>query len=103
MSDPAFIVTDIRIYCSFSSGIVHAWKWLTVGVWPVTEVGMGWQDEEFGPSHDGTVGVLLADGSEPKPVYLDSGSGGGSGRYVSEWWVYDGHEYGSGYVSPRAA
>src|SRR6516225_7777891 len=63
---------------------------------------MGWQDEEFGSSHDGTVGVLLADGSEPKPVYLDSGSGC-SGRYVSEWWVYDGYECGRGYGRPRAA
>jgi hypothetical protein len=50
---------------------------------------MGWRSEEFGSSHEGSVGVLLADGGEPGPVWLDSGSGSG-GFMVSEWWVYDG-------------
>jgi hypothetical protein len=57
---------------------------------------MGWQSEEFGPFHEGTVGVLIADGSEPKPVWFDSGSGGG-GRAVSDWQVYSGE-----YRAPRA-
>lgn len=57
---------------------------------------MGWQTEEFGAFHEGTVGVLIADGSEPKPVFFLSNSGGG-GREVSDWQVYSG-EYGR----PRA-
>lgn len=48
-----------------------------------------WTTEEFGTSHTGAVGVLLADGSVPDPVYFDSGSGGG-GEAVSQWSVYDG-------------
>ncbi|EST31273.1 hypothetical protein [Streptomyces niveus] len=36
---------------------------------------MGWYAEEFGSSHEGRAGVLLADGSEPGPVYPDTGSG----------------------------
>lgn len=64
---------------------------------------MGWQDEEFGSSHDGSIGVLLADGTEPEPVYLDTGGSGASFRKTNEWWVYDGHEYGGGYGRPRAA
>lgn len=38
---------------------------------------------------EGRAGVLLADGSVPKPVYLDSNSGGG-GCEVCHWSVYDG-------------
>ncbi|MER5935370.1 hypothetical protein [Streptomyces sp. NPDC002054] len=50
---------------------------------------MSWQVEEFGASHHGMVGVVLADGSEPGPVYLDPGSG--SNFHVTrEWYVYDG-------------
>jgi hypothetical protein len=60
---------------------------------------MGWRDEEFGSSHDGKVGVLLADGSEPKPVYVDPGPVHG----VSDWQIYDGYEYSNGYARPRAA
>ncbi|WP_204357837.1 MULTISPECIES: hypothetical protein [unclassified Streptomyces] len=48
-----------------------------------------WTMEEFGTSHEGAVGVLLADGTVPSPVYFDSGSGGG-GEPVSQWSVYDG-------------
>ncbi|MFH8558891.1 hypothetical protein ACH4FE_35615 [Streptomyces celluloflavus] len=44
-----------------------------------------WTTEEFGSSHEGAVGVLLADGTVPEPV--------------SQWSVYDGH---AAYV-PRAA
>jgi len=60
---------------------------------------MGWQHEEFGSSHEGSVGVLLADGTEPKPVWLNTSNSGGSGQRVSEWWVYSGKEY----AGPRAA
>ncbi|AWZ06097.1 MULTISPECIES: hypothetical protein [unclassified Streptomyces] len=49
-----------------------------------------WTTEEFGSSHAGAVGVLLADGTVPGPVYFDSASGGG-GEAVSQWNVYDGH------------
>ncbi|RSO41099.1 hypothetical protein DMH15_13650 [Streptomyces sp. WAC 06725] len=48
-----------------------------------------WTTEEFGTSHEGAVGVLLADGTVPGPVYFDSGSGAG-GPSVSQWNVYDG-------------
>lgn len=51
---------------------------------------MGWTSEEFGESHEGIAGAVLADGSEPKPVYLDLGSGADSGLETSEWWAYDG-------------
>ncbi|MFD3565794.1 hypothetical protein [Streptomyces sp. NPDC058667] len=36
---------------------------------------MSWQRDEFA-SHEGTVGVLLADGSESGPVSSNLGSGG---------------------------
>ncbi|MFD8979573.1 hypothetical protein [Streptomyces sp. NPDC059564] len=49
-----------------------------------------WTTEEFGSSHEGAVGVLLADGSVPGPAYFDTGSGPG-GQSVSQWSVYDGH------------
>ena len=49
----------------------------------------GWKSEEFGPAHEGRARALLADGSEPKPVYFDAGSGC-NGYRVSEWWVYNG-------------
>ncbi|MFI8345663.1 hypothetical protein ACIF8W_37215 [Streptomyces sp. NPDC085639] len=48
-----------------------------------------WTTEEFGSSHTGAVGVLLADGTVPDPAYFDSGSGPG-GQAVSQWSVYDG-------------
>ncbi|WP_370416605.1 hypothetical protein [Streptomyces fradiae] len=49
---------------------------------------MCWKRDGF-ESHEGKVGVLLADGSEPGPVYFDMGSG----AYFHEstdWWVYTG-------------
>ncbi|MFH9674972.1 hypothetical protein ACH4L5_22270 [Streptomyces sp. NPDC017405] len=59
-----------------------------------------WTTEEFGTSHEGAVGVLLADGSVPDPVFIAMDSSGG-GREVSQWSVYDG---GDGVVrAPRAA
>lgn len=59
-----------------------------------------WTTEEFGVSHEGAVGVLLADGSVPDPVFIAMTSAGG-GREVSQWSVYDG---GGGVVrAPRAA
>ncbi|MFJ6892662.1 hypothetical protein [Streptomyces hokutonensis] len=50
---------------------------------------MAWRSEEFGESHEGIVGATLADGSEPKPVYLDVGSGT-NGFQTREWWAYNG-------------
>ncbi|MFE1872978.1 hypothetical protein ACFW9N_19030 [Streptomyces sp. NPDC059496] len=50
----------------------------------------------FGAAHQGAMGVLLADGSEPGPVYFDVGSG----SHVpssTEWHVHDGR-----YSQPRA-
>ncbi|GAA2329876.1 hypothetical protein Scani_34800 [Streptomyces caniferus] len=48
-----------------------------------------WTTEEFGSSHEGAVGVLLADGTVPASVFFDTGSGAG-GQSVSQWSVYDG-------------
>ncbi|MGW2328194.1 hypothetical protein ACWC5C_20805 [Streptomyces sp. NPDC001700] len=48
-----------------------------------------WQTTEFGSSHEGKPSAVLADGSEPKPVYYDVGSSG-SVPPLSEWWIYDG-------------
>ncbi|GAA5063050.1 hypothetical protein [Streptomyces similanensis] len=57
-----------------------------------------WTTEEFGPSHAGAVGVLLADGTVPDPVLFLSSSGAEC-RRVSQWSVYDGRSCGG----PRAA
>ncbi|MEU0839478.1 hypothetical protein ABZ370_08405 [Streptomyces sp. NPDC005962] len=56
-----------------------------------------WHTTEFGSSHEGKPAAVLADGSEPKPVYFDVGSSG-SVPAVSEWWVYDGRLH-----APKAA
>ncbi|WP_031080365.1 hypothetical protein [Streptomyces sp. NRRL S-118] len=48
-----------------------------------------WTTEEFGTSHEGAVGVLLADGTVPAPVVLDMSSGGG-GQPVAQWSIYSG-------------
>lgn len=45
--------------------------------------------EALGAAHQGSVGVLLADGSEPGPVYFDVGSGP-DGPSSTEWHAYDG-------------
>ncbi|ROQ23600.1 hypothetical protein EDD98_7550 [Streptomyces sp. PanSC19] len=49
---------------------------------------MSWKRDGF-ESHEGKVGVLLADGSEPGPVYFDLGS---SSHFheSTDWWAYDG-------------
>lgn len=49
-----------------------------------------WTQEEFGEAHGGYAGAVLADGSEPKPVYLDFGSSAASIVETREWWAYDG-------------
>ncbi|MFD5489509.1 hypothetical protein ACFWIV_29045 [Streptomyces virginiae] len=51
----------------------------------------------LGAAHEGAVGVLLADGSEPGPVYFDVGSGGHMPS-SSRWHAYDGR-----FSRPRAA
>ncbi|MEJ8652599.1 hypothetical protein WKI65_32130 [Streptomyces sp. MS1.AVA.3] len=48
-----------------------------------------WTTEEFGSSHEGAVGVLLADGTVPASVFFDTGSGA-DGQSVSHGSVYDG-------------
>ncbi|MGW0858718.1 hypothetical protein [Streptomyces sp. NPDC002690] len=48
-----------------------------------------WKCEEFGQEHEGRPGVLLADGTEPGPVYFDACSGSTVHR-STDWWVYDG-------------
>ncbi|MET7826827.1 hypothetical protein ABZT23_19325 [Streptomyces sp. NPDC005386] len=57
-----------------------------------------WTTDEFGPCHTGAVGVVLDDGTVPRPVYFAASSGGG-GRAVSQWTVYDGRPR----QGPRAA
>lgn len=53
--------------------------------------------EALGAAHTGSVGVLLADGSEPGRVYFDVGSGADMPS-STEWHVYDGR-----FGRPRAA
>ncbi|MFJ2605691.1 hypothetical protein ACIQOU_14695 [Streptomyces sp. NPDC091279] len=48
-----------------------------------------WTTEEFGASHEGAVGVLLADGTVPPPAFFGMMSGTG-GSEISQWSVYDG-------------
>ncbi|MGV9342843.1 hypothetical protein [Streptomyces sp. NPDC003688] len=50
---------------------------------------MPWTTPEFGPSHAGYAGATLADGTEPKAVYLDPGSGSNF-QATKEWWAYSG-------------
>lgn len=50
---------------------------------------MGWQVDEFGSAHDGRAGVLMEDGTEPKPAFIANSTGGG-GRETTEWWAYNG-------------
>ncbi|WP_330334455.1 hypothetical protein OHS33_35030 [Streptomyces sp. NBC_00536] len=52
---------------------------------------------DMGAAHEGSVGVLLADGSEPGPVYFDVGSGGHVPSSTA-WHAYDGR-----YGRPKAA
>ncbi|MGA4842725.1 hypothetical protein [Streptomyces sp. G45] len=48
-----------------------------------------WATEEYGKSHEGWVGAVLADGTEPKPAHIDPGSGPNF-RQTREWWAYSG-------------
>ncbi|MGW5611484.1 endonuclease/exonuclease/phosphatase family protein [Streptomyces sp. NPDC003753] len=84
----------VRVAVSLTGRGAAGSRWPAKGG-PVRRVGvageavMGWRTEEFGQSHEGVAGAVLADGSEPKPVYLDVGSGS-AGHETSEWWAYDG-------------
>ncbi|MFD5786845.1 hypothetical protein ACFWH1_09445 [Streptomyces sp. NPDC127037] len=49
-----------------------------------------WQSEEFGTAHQGRPGAVLADGTEPKSLIVDLGSGTHV-HETSDWRVYDGH------------
>ncbi|MFJ3519870.1 hypothetical protein [Streptomyces sp. NPDC090131] len=51
----------------------------------------------MGAAHEGSVGVLLADGTEPGPVYFDVGSGSHVPS-TTAWHAYDGR-----FGRPRAA
>ncbi|WP_405705173.1 hypothetical protein OG264_01410 [Streptomyces xanthophaeus] len=53
--------------------------------------------KELGSAHEGTIGVLLADGSEPGPVHFDVGSGPDTPSSTA-WHAYDGRR-----GRPRAA
>ncbi|MFE7623023.1 hypothetical protein [Streptomyces sp. NPDC057509] len=53
------------------------------------ETEFDWETEEFGKAHQGRPGAVLADGTEPKPVIFDVGSGP-EVHETSDWWVYDG-------------
>lgn len=48
-----------------------------------------WTPEEFGSAHRGRAAAMLADGTEPGPVYLDLGSGTHVPR-SSHWSLYTG-------------
>lgn len=54
---------------------------------------MAWKTDEFGSSHEGMIGTLLEDGTEPKPIWFDAGSGASGARQINDWHVYDG-QYG---------
>ncbi|MGW0704091.1 hypothetical protein ACWD0A_33325 [Streptomyces sp. NPDC002867] len=56
-----------------------------------------WVAEEFEEQHVGYAGAVLADGSEPRLVYLDLGSGA-SMQSTREWWAYTGR-----FGRPKAA
>lgn len=58
---------------------------------------MEWQSEEFGSSHKGIAGVLLEDGTEPKPAVVLTSNSGGNARQTSELRAYNGR-----YGNPRA-
>ncbi|MET7344660.1 hypothetical protein [Streptomyces sp. NPDC005547] len=54
------------------------------------ETEFDWKTGEFGSAHRGRPGAVLADGTEPKPLIVDLGSGTYM-RETSDWWVYNGH------------
>ncbi|MFI6588338.1 hypothetical protein [Embleya sp. NPDC050493] len=49
----------------------------------------GWQAPEFGAAHEGRVGVVLADGTTPRRVLFDVGSGTNF-QESTDWRYYDG-------------
>ncbi|WTX00162.1 hypothetical protein OG216_45470 [Streptomycetaceae bacterium NBC_01309] len=49
----------------------------------------GWRSEEFDAAHEGRVAAVLDDGTEPRPVIFDTGSGSHVHR-SSDWRLYDG-------------
>ncbi|MET9549852.1 hypothetical protein ABZY36_31750 [Streptomyces sp. NPDC006627] len=49
-----------------------------------------WTTEQFGTAHEGYVGAVLDDGTEPEPAYLDPGSGTNFHK-TREWWAYSGN------------
>ncbi|GHF77266.1 hypothetical protein GCM10018790_64220 [Kitasatospora xanthocidica] len=57
-----------------------------------------WTTEEFGTSHEGRVGVLLADGTVPRPITYMTANGGG-GPTTSFWTAYNGGHFG---LAPKA-
>ncbi|MFK0257944.1 hypothetical protein [Streptomyces sp. NPDC090445] len=48
-----------------------------------------WQTNEFAGEHDGRPAAVLDDGSEPKPLIHDVGSGADF-HTSTDWWDYDG-------------
>ncbi|MEU8776920.1 hypothetical protein [Streptomyces sp. NPDC048606] len=48
-----------------------------------------WQTSEFAGEHEGRPAAVLADGSEPKPLLFDLGSGADFDT-STDWWDYDG-------------
>ncbi|MYW01165.1 hypothetical protein [Streptomyces sp. SID3343] len=60
----------------------------------------GWQAREFGTAHEGRVGVVLVDGSTPRPVIFDIGSG--TNFYESTDWRYHDGSWEYLVKAPRA-
>ncbi|MGW4688493.1 hypothetical protein ACWEPM_26860 [Streptomyces sp. NPDC004244] len=56
-----------------------------------------WQTSEFAGEHDGRPVAVLDDGSEPKPLIYDVGSGTNF-HTSTDWWNYDGT-----FDTPKAA
>ncbi|MFJ2273914.1 hypothetical protein ACIOEZ_06950 [Streptomyces sp. NPDC087866] len=54
------------------------------------ETEFDWETEEFGTAHRGRPGAVLADGTEPKSLIVDLGSGTHM-HETNDWRVYDGH------------
>lgn len=57
-----------------------------------------WRSDEFGAVHEGRVGVVLEDGSEPAPTVIASNSGS-SFRTSTDWKLYKAPGYG---LTPQA-
>ncbi len=48
-----------------------------------------WTTDQYGAAHEGYVGAVLNDGTEPEPAYLDPGSSANF-HETREWWAYSG-------------